>query len=134
MNRTALFLLSFLVTGCTGSNEMHIDSGSLKSVTFGEDTTADTIVMSPMNEGETVMLRFLVKNRTGKDLQIERINSGCGCTSATWDRNPLSDGRETEVMLLYNSSGQFGTQFKTIEVWTDDGNNKTIYLAGEVKY
>jgi len=129
-----LIILLLLLQGCA-EKEVTFDSlGIAKSATFAIDAKEDTIVLSPMNEGETVMTKFLVRNRSGKTLQIDRIHSGCGCTSAVWSKEPLEDGDNVPVTLFFNSNGQFGKQFKTIEIWSIEGEMCRIFLATEVKF
>lgn len=133
-----ILLISLLfITGC-GTNGTVTDTDNervSKSAVFSNETIVeDTIVLSPMNEGETVMTKFMVKNRSGRTLQIDRIHSGCGCTTAIWNNDPLEDGKDVVVTLYFNSNGQFGKQFKTIEICTYEGEICRIFLATEVRY
>lgn len=126
-------LLAVLMAGCSEAGTVQTQTYG-KSVMFPSEDRIDTIFLSPMNEGESVRTGFMVQNRSGHEIGIYRIESGCGCTSATWNRESIPDGRDAAVTLTFNSSGQFGKQFKTIEVITEDGEVGRIHLAADVKF
>lgn len=131
-----LFLIVCLIlAGCSSIDNIPGSGIKVqKAAVFCGDAPEDTIRLNPMNEGESVITRFMVRNSSGRTLHIERIHSGCGCTTASWSREPLKDGEETEVVLIFNSGGQFGKQFKTIEILSEEGETCRIFLAADVKY
>jgi hypothetical protein len=69
-----------------------------------------------IKQGEVVGHTFRVKNAGEKDLFLQEIESGCGCTTARYTRKPIRPGEEGTIEVRFDSGGRFGKQYKTVRV------------------
>ncbi len=132
-------LFSYGTTDTSDGKDISDDTeNTYKTVTFiGCDSIlikSDTLFAGSMNEGETSMMKFVIRNNSGRAINITGINSGCGCTTVQWKKSPIEPDESRMVTLFYNSSGQFGKQIKTIRVTTDSKEERMIYLVADVLY
>lgn len=76
---------------------------------------------------------FVFKN-TGKiPLVITKVESSCGCTVPTWEKEPLNRNKSGIIKVKYDSS-RIGQFTKTIKVYSNAINSPvTITIQGEVK-
>lgn len=72
---------------------------------------------------------------TGKiPLIIYKITTSCGCTAATWNKNPIKPSNNGHIGIRYDAVLP-GTFHKTITVFFNGANSpKTLKIVGKVKY
>lgn len=92
----------------------------------------DTIAMGRIAEGDVVEGRFGIVNRTNRPLVIVQVITGCGCTTADYDPEPIRPGDTIAMTWRFDSRGRYGQQFKSIEIITAERQCATVYLSGEV--
>lgn len=78
-----------------------------------------TFDFGKMTAGETVMHTFRFKNTGRENLLIRNIETGCGCTTADYTREPVAPGKEGKIEIAFNSSGRFGKQYKEIRIFAN---------------
>jgi len=77
---------------------------------------SDTLNLGDIKEGDKVNCTFRFKNVGKTDLLIAYVSAGCGCTSTEWEHEPVKPGMESEIKVVFNSSGKHGKQVKTVHV------------------
>lgn len=54
-------------------------------------------------------VRFTFRNVSGKPLTITRITTHCGCTAASFGKQPVAAGDSSVITVQYNPKGRAGT-------------------------
>ncbi|MDR0603315.1 MAG: DUF1573 domain-containing protein [Bacteroidales bacterium] len=57
------------------------------------------IGLNNLHVGKTSETVFVIKNTGTNPLIIQRVESSCGCTVPTWERQPLAVGENTEIKV-----------------------------------
>lgn len=107
----------------TTENELPLASASQSRFVFG------TVV-----EGTAVLHDFIIENKGQGTLTIEKVQTSCGCTTASYDKT-IAPGTEGKISIEGNTRGYGGRKFsKTITVYTNDPHHKQIklYISGSV--
>lgn len=114
----------------------------MKTLT-GRDTekSVNTIIEVPVHGldlsilavGEEKTVSFTLRNRGDRPLIILDVVTSCGCTAATFEKEPVKPGKETAVTITYTAE-EAGMFNKSITVYanTDDSPIK-LRIKGEVK-
>jgi len=63
---------------------------------------------------------FQLRNAGTAPLVIERVTSGCGCTSTLVGKQTLDPGETTELAVTFNTAGLRGRAQKSVEIVTND--------------
>lgn len=81
---------------------------------FGDYSTQDTLV------------HYFVYKNTGKvPLVIQKVETSCGCTRATFSKKPLASGATDSIRVAYDGNGfSQGTFIKGCDVYS---NTDTVY-------
>lgn len=85
-------------------------------------------------EGERVTRTFTLTNTSRHRLRVNRVMSGCGCTTATGFGEIIEAGEHLDVSLEFNSTGRVG-RIENTSVVEVEGYALPVKLAltGEVK-
>lgn len=114
----------------------------MKTLT-GRDTekSVNTIIEVPVHGldlgilavGEEKTVSFTLRNRGDRPLIILDVVTSCGCTAATFEKEPVKPGKEMAVTITYTAE-EAGMFNKSITVYanTDDSPIK-LRIKGEVK-
>ncbi|MBQ4621470.1 MAG: DUF1573 domain-containing protein [Bacteroidaceae bacterium] len=114
----------------------------MKTLT-GRDTekSVNTIIEVPVHEldlgilavGEEKTVSFTLRNRGDRPLIILDVVTSCGCTAATFEKEPVKPSKETAITVTYTAE-EAGMFNKSITVYanTDDSPIK-LRIKGEVK-
>lgn len=81
--------------------------------------------------GKPVSTSFKFTNYSGKPIVISNVQTSCGCTTPEFDKAPVMPGKSTEVKVGYNAASA-GSFYKSITVSYGDGEQKIIFIQGEV--
>lgn len=75
----------------------------------------DSINLGTVKYGEKRFATFKITNRGDSPLIIRDVRTSCGCTNASWDKQPVKPGKMTEISVIFepNSLGKF---IKSIDV------------------
>lgn len=90
-----------------------------------------------IREGEPVYGRFAFSNAGPDTLEIELV-SACECIEAEWSQGPIHPNQAGEILFKFNSKGEKGDIFKTLDVIfknTDERGYpvvKQVYLRGKI--
>lgn len=97
------------------------------------ETTADTQIewkqktwdFGDMSAGEEVTHTFYFKNTGAHNLLIKNIETGCGCTTVSYDKAPIRPGKEGKIEIAFNSAGRYGKQYKEISIFANIPKKQT---------
>lgn len=81
--------------------------------------------------GKTVEHTFKVKNLGNEALEIKRLSTSCGCTTAKTSKEKIPPGEEVELKVVYDTGAMSGShakgkQERTIYVKTNDPVNPQV--------
>lgn len=79
-------------------------------------------------QGATVQHSFVFKNAGGSPLEIQSVNTSCGCTAALPANRIVDPGGRSEIAVTYDSHGKVGEVNKQVRVWSSDPKNSVVYL------
>jgi mono/diheme cytochrome c family protein len=71
-------------------------------------------------QGTTVQHGFDLRNTGGAPLEIQAVNTSCGCTAAVATDKTLPPGKRSRIDVTYDSRAKFGDFEKDVRVWTSD--------------
>ncbi len=83
-------------------------------------------------KGEQIVHDFLIKNEGQGALEIQRVEPGCGCTVAQFDKT-IAPGQTGKVHAVVETSTFNGPISKGITVYTSDTDNPRIQLTIQAK-
>ena len=86
-----------------------------------------------VNYKSDVSFNFVFKNTGKKPIVITKVQSSCGCTIPSWEKEPVSKNKTGIIKVKYDSDrlGQFQ---KTVKVYSNAKNSPvTLIIKGEVK-
>jgi hypothetical protein len=116
-----------------GATEAAVDPSAFRKVIDAGSGVRDTVDFGRMPEGDKVEYHLGIRNTDTTAMIILDILNSCGCTSLSYDRQPILPGDTASIRLLYDSRGQFGTQAKSMRVLTTlPSSPLTVYLKAEV--
>lgn len=141
-----IFFLSFfsilLFAGCEHQKEKKLSSDLVSNPKSAEsDDLADLPVIhfektthdfGELMEGERVSYIFKFTNKGKEDLIISDVSTSCGCTVASFPKDPLKPGEEGKLEVVFDSKGERGYQSKSITVLTNSQPNKSILFVQAV--
>lgn len=84
-------------------------------------------------EGEIVSHTFMFKNAGNGILLIKDVIPSCGCTKSTVSRRLLKPGETGTVEVIFNSTGWYGSQYKSVALRTNSIiNEKSVTIKANV--
>lgn len=109
------FILYFLLigTGCKDKQARLAKDGSRM------EWTRQTWDFGDIQEGEEVCHTFYFKNTGEENLLIKKVETGCGCTTVNYDKEPIRPGKEGKIEIAFNSAGRYGKQYKEISIFAN---------------
>lgn len=66
-----------------------------------------------------IEISYRFKNSGSQPVKVSKVETSCGCTTATADRQTYGPGEAGEIRATFTVGTQTGTQQKTISVYTD---------------
>jgi hypothetical protein len=80
-------------------------------------------------EGDTVKHVFVVKNAGNSTLNIERVQTTCGCTAAVLKSKEIPPAGTSEIEISFNTQGKPGAQTKSVTVVSNDLTNPRAQIS-----
>lgn len=81
--------------------------------------------------GTPVTATFTFKNIGKEPITVNRVKSSCGCTVASYSKEPVLPGKEGQVSATYNAARQ-GSFNKSVNVYLSDNSQLRLSLKGKV--
>lgn len=86
-----------------------------------------------LEAGEIVSYSFYISNSGEGLLKIDSVAYGCGCITVTWPEKGLKHGESGFVKVTYDSGGEWGNIYQTLEIFSNAPEKKKIvYIAAKV--
>jgi len=107
----------------------------LSSIIFAQFNGPKIVAPNPkydfgdINEGAIVKHKFVVYNKGGADLTIQRVKASCGCTAAEPIKKILPPFDSTSIEVTFNSNRRRGKQRKHVYVFSDDPETPELRLS-----
>ena len=79
-----------------------------------------------VKKGEILKHGFLLKNESGKILNILSVNTSCGCAASEVQKKRLAPEESTTIGVTFKTQGYSGLTQQYIYVNTDDLDNPII--------
>lgn len=92
------------------------------------DYNARVFDFGEIKEGQKIEYTFKILNKGKSDLQIRSVKASCGCTAANPTSNVIKSGADTDLKVIFDSTGKLGLQNKTITIISNDPNQSTTIL------
>ncbi len=86
-----------------------------------------------LTSGEIVVSAFVFTNSGEHNLIITNVESGCGCVHVNFSKETVKPGERGLIEVEFNSSGMFGKQFKTIEIYANFKEPKHLAIFAAIK-
>jgi hypothetical protein len=84
-------------------------------------------------EGPQVTHEFKFTNTGKEPLVLSNVRASCGCTTPSWPKEPVLPGKESAIVVTYNTQGRPGPFTKSITINSNANEaNKIIIIKGEV--
>lgn len=84
---------------------------------FGTDTS-----------GKDIRCTFTIKNTGKSNLLIHKVKTSCGCTTPTLIKTELVPNESVPVDALFRTGGKTGSQYRTIDIITNDPDQPKVTL------
>lgn len=76
-----------------------------------------------------------LKNITGSPLNIEKVDTSCGCTVVNASDNTIAPGETTRVRVTIDTRGKMGEISKELKLFTSGSNNPHVLtLKGKIEH
>jgi hypothetical protein len=134
----SVILVFVFVAFLTGS----CNSGTQKAVPVNktEESGVAKFVVSEeihnfgsLNAGEIVTYAFVFRNEGTKTLIIEKAEADCGCTEINIPEKNIAPGKEGQIEVIFNSSGEVGKVLKTITITSNaETSQKQLFIRANV--
>lgn len=88
-----------------------------------------------IEQGDTVETEFVYTNEGQEDLNLRKVKAICNCISVEVEKETLKHGEQATLKVIFDSSNMWGTQQKTIVLFTNDPKDPTrvLTLKGRVE-
>lgn len=94
---------------------------------------ADTLRFGRLGSGEIAVMRFVLHNVARRPLRIVSYERSCGCLSLDYDDQPIMPDEKRPVALTFDTRGEWGWQFKLVEIRFDGLPRPTrIFAEAEI--
>lgn len=77
---------------------------------------SDTLQLGRMHSGEILSQRVRIVNNSDEKLVITDHKTSCGCTTVEYERKPIEVGKYSDIVVSYDSSGEWGWQMQLLEL------------------
>ncbi|MDE6876922.1 MAG: DUF1573 domain-containing protein [Alistipes sp.] len=119
MFRAAILVCFLLAAACTSRRASVVSPR--RTVVLTDSVLrcggSDTVRSGRLHSGEVGVSRLWFENRTSRPVVIVSVTRSCGCTSLSYDAAPIRSGEVRAVEVSFDSRGEFGWQFKRIDLF-----------------
>ena len=87
-----------------------------------------------VTEGPKAEYDFVFKNKGKQPIIINKAYGSCGCTTATWDHEPILPGKKGKIHVIYNTLQRPGPISKQVTVMSNASEPVIVLqIKGNVK-
>ena len=95
---------------------------------------SDTVRIGRLRAGEIAMAQFWLANETDAPIVPAEYQTSCGCATLQFENQPLQPGHAREVTLFFDSRGEWGWQFKRVDlIVAGAGQPIRLYVEAQVE-
>ncbi|MGE0078040.1 MAG: DUF1573 domain-containing protein [Bacteroidales bacterium] len=110
-------------------NIVESDSSAVADLEYIEDF----FDFGTITAGETVSHTFRFKNSGNGVLIVKDVIPSCGCTTSKLSSKMLKPGDEGTVEVVFNSTGWYGSQYKSVTLRTNSPiREKSVTIKANV--
>lgn len=106
------------------------DSANFTSIEWLDSTNAN---LGKVKEGAIVEVAYRFKNSGTKQLVVEDVTAGCGCTVPEKPEKPIGPGEEGVIRAKFDSKGRVGPNNKYVTVTANTTPSKQQVLQFSVE-
>lgn len=129
-----LFMLFYVLLSFSSCRGKQQEAQTSKEADTTIEWTKKNHDFGNIAEGETVTHSYYFKNKGEQNFVIRSIETGCGCTTISYDKQPIKAGKEGKIEIAFNSSGRYGKQYKEISIFANVPEKKiTLHFSANVK-
>jgi len=127
--------LMVVIMGILGCNQSVSEAASRQAVS-SEGLVFDPIEldMGEVLEGEQAKAVLLIRNNSKGFIQIAKVESSCGCTTAEPETHLLASGQFTPLHITVDTFGKLGNVRKSITLTDGKGKMIKAWLSLYVKH
>jgi hypothetical protein len=93
----------------------------------------DSYTFGELPEGPQATHEFKFTNTGKEPLILSNVKASCGCTTPSWPKEAILPGKESAIMVTYNTQGRVGPFTKSITITSNASTpSKIIYIKGTV--
>lgn len=86
-----------------------------------------------VEEGTQVEQTFTFQNPGQEPLLLLDVRSSCGCTIASWPKQPIAPNESGTIFVQFNTTGRSGPQQKVVTLTTNsEPSEYRLLLSGQV--
>ena len=93
----------------------------------------DTLCLGRLHSGEIAVSRFRFENRSSRSLVVASYERTCGCTALAFDSAPFVPGAACPVELTFDSRGEQGWQFKSLDIRFAPACSFRLFVEADVE-
>lgn len=106
------------------------DSANFTTIEWLDSTNAN---LGKVKEGAIVEVAYRFKNSGTKQLVVEDVTAGCGCTVPEKPEKPIGPGEEGVIRAKFDSKGRVGPNNKYVTVTANTSPSKQQVLQFSVE-
>ncbi len=93
------------------------------------------ISLGTFSEDQVQKCEFVFTNTGNKPLVINQAFSSCGCTVASYPKDPIQPGEKGKIPVTYNGKGKSPGRFTKVIVIRSNASNSMVrvYIDGNMK-
>lgn len=145
MKKTVLFVcLAAMLAACQSADQKSatgdltkaqkdssiIDSANFTTIQWLDTTSLD---LGKVKDGDVVDVSYRFKNSGDKNLVIQDVVPGCGCTVPEKPEKPFLPGEQGVIRAKFNSGGRLGLNEKYITVKANTNPDQQWILKFKVE-
>lgn len=132
MKKIIYFFVITLLVACNGKGQQKGgNTGTGGPAKF--DLNEEIHNFGTLEAGEIVAFSFVFTNTGANNLVIDSVGCGCYCVQARYGNAPVGPGGKAVVDVEFDTSGLYGSQYKTIAVYANiDGKVKEVALVADI--
>jgi hypothetical protein len=124
-----LMLLTFSISSCAQGSKDTTNNTKVAEMIFNETDHNFGIIQ----KGGNGTFEFIFKNTGQAPLIITNVQSSCGCTIPSWDKEPILPKKTGKIVVKYDTE-RVSPFIKSIKVFSNAKNSPVeIMIRGEVK-
>jgi hypothetical protein len=137
VKRVILFVSFVSILAIVGCRKKGNPYAGLPTSILNDTTIVEILekeyVFDTINEGDSVVHTFKVKNIGEKNLIIGDAFGSCGCTVPDFPKDPIAPGKIAEIVVRFNSKGKPGDQNKSVTMQLNTASHsEQVFLRGYV--